>query len=348
MDTTNRALILHAAHDLRVGSAPPAHPGPGEVAIAMSRGGICGSDLHYYHDGGFGLIRVREPIILGHELAGTVTEVGQGVSHVKAGDRVAINPSLPCGLCRFCTSGRPIHCTSMQFFGSAMRYPHVQGGFRQHLVCSEAQAIPTGNETPPEIAAFAEPLAVCLHAIRQAGSVAGAKVLITGSGPIGALTLLAARHAGARDIAVTDIAVKPLEMALRLGADATINVKDAPDALEDLARDKGQCDIAFECSGTASGLAQAISCVQPRGTIVQIGLASDLSIPIAQLAAKEITLLGSFRFDTEFAWAVELLRQRLINVIPLLTATIPFDNPRAAFELASDRSQAMKVQLAFD
>jgi L-idonate 5-dehydrogenase len=345
---TNRALILHAAHDLRIGSAPMAHPGPGEVAVAMSRGGICGSDLHYYHDGGFGTIRVREPIILGHELAGTVTEIGHGVERVRPGDRVAVNPSLPCGLCRFCTSGQTIQCSSMQFFGSAMRYPHVQGGFRQHLVCSEAQAVPSGNDTPPEIAAFAEPLAVCLHAIRRAGTIAGTKVLITGSGPIGALTLLAARHAGARDITVTDIASKPLEMAIRLGADATINVKDGPEGLDEIARDKGQCDIAFECSGTASGLAQAISCVRPGGTLVQIGLASDLSIPIAQLAAKEIAILGSFRFDQEFAWAVDLLRLRIIDVIPLLTATIPFDNPRAAFELASDRSQAMKVQLAFD
>ena len=137
--------------------------------MRIEAGGICGSDLHYYFDGGFGTVRLKEPMILGHEIAGTVARVGAEVAGIKAGQRVAVNPSRPCGACRYCAEGKQQHCLNMLFYGSAMRFPHVQGGFREVLVCDEAQAVPVAATMSAAQAAFAEPFAVCLHAVNRAG-----------------------------------------------------------------------------------------------------------------------------------------------------------------------------------
>src|SRR4051812_14968779 len=139
---TMRAAVLHAQRDLRIEDVAAPQPGPGEVAVRIEAGGICGSDLHYYFDGGFGTVRLKEPMILGHEIAGTVARVGVEVASIKPGQRVAVNPSRPCGQCRYCQEGKQNQCLDMRFYGSAMRFPHVQGGFRDVLVCEEAQTIP--------------------------------------------------------------------------------------------------------------------------------------------------------------------------------------------------------------
>jgi L-idonate 5-dehydrogenase len=346
MSSTIRAVVVHAPHDLRIDAIAPQSLGDSEVEVRIERGGICGSDLHYYHDGGFGTVRIREPMVLGHEIAGVVARVGAAVTRVRPGQTVAVNPSRPCGDCRFCRQGMPIHCSNMLFFGSAMRFPHVNGGFRERLVCTEAQAVPMADGVGAEVGAFGEPLAVCLHAVRRAGSVAGKRVLITGCGPIGALTILAARAAGAREIVVTDIADPVLKIAAAIGADETINTKDAA-ALDPYKTDKGYFDVAFEASGHPRAVADAIFAVAPRGTIVQIGVGGEMPVPMNVIVAKEIDFSGTFRFAQEFDWAVELLGSGRLNVAPLLSATIPFERAREAFDLASDRSKAMKVQLAF-
>jgi L-idonate 5-dehydrogenase len=141
-------------------------------------------------------VRLKQPMILGHEIAGDVMEVGAEVARVRPGDHVAVNPSQPCGHCRFCLDGQPNHCSDMRFYGGAMRMPHMQGGFREVLVCTEAQAVPVPTSLSLELAVFAEPLSVCLHAARQAGPLLGKRVLVTGTGPIGALAILVARQAG--------------------------------------------------------------------------------------------------------------------------------------------------------
>src|SRR2546421_2139564 len=162
-----RAAVLYAPKDLRIEEvvAPPL--GSRDVEVRIEAGGICGSDLHYYFDGGFGTVRLREPMILGHEIAGTITRVGTEVASVQPGQRVAVNPSRPCGQCRYCQEGKQNHCLDMRFYGSAMRFPHVQGGFREVLVCDEAQAVAVPASMSAAQAAFAEPFAVCLHAVRS-------------------------------------------------------------------------------------------------------------------------------------------------------------------------------------
>jgi L-idonate 5-dehydrogenase len=346
MAETTRAAVIHAPHDLRIEAHAVPDLGAGDVRVRVRAGGICGSDLHYFHDGGFGTVRIRAPMVLGHEVAGVVEAVGPAVAQVRPGDTVAVNPSLPCGHCRFCLAGMANHCLDMRFYGSAMRDPHVHGGFRDVLVCHASQAVKA--EMPAERAAFAEPLAVALHAARQAGNLLGARVLVTGAGPIGALCVLAARHAGAREVVATDLIDAPLAVVRRLGADAVHNLRTAPDSLAPYAAQKGIFDAVFECSGSAAALAGAIPAARPGAVIVQVGLGgAETPVPLNAVVAKEIALRGTFRFHEEFALAVDVLARDAIDVAPLLTATLPLAAAADAFALASDRHRAMKVQLRF-
>ena len=342
-----RAVVVHAARDLRVETLADVELRPGEIRVRIRAGGICGSDLHYFRHGGFGVVRLREPMVLGHEVAGVVEAVGAETRRVKPGDRVAISPSRPCNHCRYCLEGRQNHCLNMRFYGSAMVFPHVQGAFREALVCDEAQAYVLSSDVSLGEAAMAEPLAVCLHAARRAGPLLGKRVLVTGSGPIGALAVIAARRAGAAEIVVTDIADGALAFAMKVGADRAINIGAAPDALAPYAAEKGAFDVMFEASGAEAALRSALEVVRPCGVIVQLGLGGEMTLPMNAIVAKEIEVCGTFRFHEEFAMAVALIDKGLVDVKPLISATLPFDRAPEAFELAMDRSQSMKVQLAF-
>jgi L-idonate 5-dehydrogenase len=342
-----RAVVVHAARDLRVEEVAEAALGPGEIRVRIGVGGICGSDLHYFRHGGFGVVRLREPMVLGHEIAGVVEAVGADVRRVKLGDKVAVSPSKPCNRCRYCLEGRQNHCLNMRFYGSAMVFPHVQGAFREALVCDEAQAYVLASDVSLGEAAMAEPLAVCLHAARRAGPMLGKRALVTGSGPIGALAVVAARRAGAAEIVVTDIADGALAFALKVGADQAINIAAIPDGLAPYGAEKGAFDVMFEASGSEAALRGALDVVRPGGVIVQLGLGGEMNVPMNAIVAKEIELRGTFRFHEEFAMAAALIDKGLVNVKPLISATLPFVRATEAFELAMDRSQSMKVQLAF-
>lgn len=346
MPTTTPAIVLHAARDLRITDVAVEKPGAGQVLIDMATGGICGSDLHYYNHGGFGAIRLREPMILGHEVSGYIAAVGQGVTELTVGQLVAVSPSRPCLNCRFCLSNQPNHCLNMRFYGSAMPFPHIQGAFRSTLVADVAQCAPADGLTAGE-AAMAEPLAVVLHAVRQAGDLVGKSVLVTGCGPIGTLAILAARRAGADQIVATDLSDFTLSHAAQCGADQCLNMAKTPDALGEFAADKGHFDVHFECSGAAPALASGVAALRAGGTIVQLGLGGDMTVPMQAMTAKEITLRGSFRFHSEFFTGVSLMQKGLIDVKPLITHTMPMADAVAAFDLANDRTQAMKTQLAF-
>jgi L-idonate 5-dehydrogenase len=341
-----KAIVIHAAHDLRIEDRSEDHPGPGEVQVRLAMGGVCGSDLHYYNHGGFGAVRLKEPMILGHEVSGHVSALGAGVSGFAVGDLVAVSPSRPCRTCRYCLEGLPNQCLDMRFYGSAMPFPHIQGAFRQVLVAEAAQCAPATGLTAAE-AAMAEPLAVTLHATKRAGGMLGKRVLVTGCGPIGQLAILAARRAGAEQIVATDLSPFTLAMARRIGADQVINMAEAPEALAAYGADKGTFDVLYECSGAAPALAAGIAALRPRGVILQLGLGGDMTLPMMAITAKELELRGSFRFHDEFFTGVELMRAGLIDVKPLITHTVPLDQAETAFRLASDRSQAMKAQIAF-
>jgi L-idonate 5-dehydrogenase len=237
----------------------------------------------------------------------------------------------------------------MRYFGSAMRMPHVQGAFRQQIVVGAAQGYPLADGVSDAEGAMAEPLAVALHAANRAGPLVGRKVLVTGSGPIGAMAVIAARRAGAAHIVATDVVAQPLRKALAVGADEAINVADDPQALARFAGEKGQFDVLFEASGNERALRSAFEVVRPRGVIVQLGLSGgELTLPFNMVVAKEFELRGAFRFHEEFGVAVELINKRLVDLRPLISATLPYRDAGRAFALAADRTQAMKVLLDFE
>ncbi|RZL95802.1 MAG: L-idonate 5-dehydrogenase [Variovorax sp.] len=342
------ALVIHAPGDLRVETYPTPDTGTGQLRVRVRCGGICGSDLHYYQHGGFGTIRIQEPMVLGHEVAGVIEAVGPDAGGFAVGERVAISPSRPCGLCRYCQQGLQNHCLDMRYYGSAMRTPHVQGAFRQEIVVEHWQAHRLADTLSDGEGSMAEPLSVALHAVRRAGSLLGKSVLVTGCGPIGALAIIAARRAGATHIVATDVGAHTLGKALKVGADEVVNVAEEPEGLARFTADKGQFDVLFEASGNERALRGAFDALRARGIIVQLGLGGEMTLPINTIVAKEFDLRGAFRFHEEFAVAVELLNKGLVDVKPLISATLSYRDSARAFALAADRSQAMKVLLSFD
>lgn len=341
-----KSLVIHAAKDLRIEERAIEQLGTNDVQVMLAAGGICGSDLHYYNHGGFGAIRLKEPMILGHEVSGYITKLGIEVANLKVDQLVAVSPSRPCYSCCFCEEGLHNQCLNMRFYGSAMPFPHIQGAFREVLVVDARQCVVADGLSAGE-AAMAEPLAVVLHATRRAGDLLGKSVLVTGCGPIGALAIIAARRAGADLIVATDLSDFTLDMGKRVGADETINMARAPQALEKFTRDKGTFDVLFECSGAAPALVAAIPALRPQGTIMQLGLGGDMTLPMMAITAKELSLKGSFRFHSEFATGVSMMRKGLINVKPLMTHQVSLQDATSGFELASDRTQAMKVHIKF-
>jgi L-idonate 5-dehydrogenase len=340
-------LVIHAPDDLRLDEQDAGEIGPGQVLVRVGMGGICGSDLHYFHHGGFGTVRIKEPMVLGHEVAGTVAAVAADVTRVKVGDRVAINPSRPCGACKYCLEGLPNQCLDMRFYGSAMRNPHVQGAFRNLLLCEASQCEMVADRVPMRLAALAEPFSVGLHGVSRAGSLLGKRVLVSGCGPIGVLAIAAARAHGAAEIVATDVVDEPLAIARALGAHDTINVAQDSGWMQRYSADKGTFDVMLECSGNQRALRDGLEVMRPRGVVVQLGLGGDVSIPQNMVVAKELDIRGSFRFHAEFALAVRLINEGRIDLSPVVTHSFPMQHARQAFELASDRKQAMKVLIDF-
>lgn len=340
-------LVIHAPDDLRLDEQDAGEIGPGQVLVKVGMGGICGSDLHYFHNGGFGTVRIKEPMVLGHEVAGTVVAVAPGVESVRIGDKVAVNPSRPCGACKFCLEGLPNQCLDMRFYGSAMRTPHVQGAFRNMLLCEATQCVKVAEHVPLRLAALAEPFSVGLHGVSRAGPLLGKRVLVSGCGPIGVLAIAAARAHGAAEITVTDVVDEPLAIARAMGADQTINVAQDKTWVSRHSADKGTFDVMLECSGNERALRDGLEVMRPRGVVVQLGLGGDVSIPQNMVVSKELSICGSFRFHAEFALAVRLINEGRVDLSPVVTHTFPMLKAREAFELASDRKQAMKVLIDF-
>lgn len=342
-----KACVLYGARDLRIEDRSLPEVAEDAVRVAFRAGGICGSDLHYYSRGQSGPFRVVEPLVLGHELAGQVVAAGSAVHTMKPGDRVAINPSRPCRQCSPCREGRENLCRHMRYLGSASVTPHSQGGFQEYLVVAAEQCVPIPDTLSFEEAAFAEPLSVALHGVKRAGNLLGRRALITGCGPVGILIMLAAKAAGARQVVITDILDEPLALAKRLGADEAVNVSTQAEPMDRLAADKGQVDVAIEAAGSVQALQTCLRCVRPGGRVVQFGNMplGDHPIALNTIMSKELEYVGAFRFDREFLWAIEYLGRGLINVKPLLTRRCPLAEAVAAFEFASDRRRAGKVQL---
>jgi L-idonate 5-dehydrogenase len=346
MTDLSLAATLFGPEDLRVVAKDLGPLAPGMVRVRFGAGGICGSDMHYFRHARTGDFIVTSPLILGHEVAGEVVELGGGVSGIGVGDRVAVNPSRWCGECRRCREQRQNLCENIYFMGSASKTPHMQGGFASLFDATPAQCVKVDPQLPFAAAALAEPLAVCLHAVKRAGDLDGRSAIIFGAGPIGLLTMLAARLAGAASVTVSDIAAAPLAFATELGADRVVDVSRGDEGLQRISA-QSPFDASFEVSGSAAGLASAIAAVRRGGVVVQVGNLPGGSIPVPANAvmAKEIDLKGTFRFAEEFYDAVRLIEDGKVDVLRLVTAQRPLADAPDAFRLALDRSQSVKVVL---
>ena len=336
-------LQIHAARKIVLEPLGTLEPKPDEVLIRLGAGGICGSDLHYYFEGKNGSFVVREPMTPGHEASGVLEKVGHDVRGLEAGMKVAVNPSHPCGICPACRSGRENLCERMHFLGSASVFPHAQGMFADLFILGARQVTPVDADVSLGELAFAEPLAVGLHAVQRAGgNLSGRRVLVTGAGTIGSLCALAAKLAGAAEVTVCDVLDRPLSIARQAGADQTFR-SDTTDTKDYV----GRFDIALEAAGHPRALSTCLAGVKRGGVIVQVGTLpnEDLPFPANSIMAREIDYRGAFRWGIEFDWAVDYLASGKVDVRPLLTKQFPLADAAAAFDLAADKSRATKVQV---
>ena len=346
MSNTAIAATLFGPEDLRVIERPLGDLLPGFVRIQFAAGGVCGSDMHYFKHARTGDFVVTSPLVLGHEISGTIAAINATAPGLKVGDRVAINPSRWCGQCLNCKAGKQNLCDAIYFMGSASKTPHMQGGYSSFFDAIPAQCVKIPDNVSFKAAALGEPLAVCLHAVARGGDMKGRSALVLGAGPIGLLTMLAARRAGAARIVVADIAPAPLAFARRLGADEAIDVSGGTEPLMASAK-TNEIDVVFEATGSAPGVRSAIHAVKRGGVIVQIGNISggEIPAPVNMIMSKEVDFRGTFRFGEEFYDAVRMISDGSIDVLSIVTGEKPLAAAPDALRLAFDRTQSMKVMI---
>lgn len=331
------ALVVHGPGDLRFDDLPQPSPDLGQVLVRNTHGGICGSDLHYYRHGAVGAFALREPLVLGHEVVGRVESDPSGT--LPRDTPVAVHPASPCGDCPECAAGIPNVCRNARYLGSAASFPHTQGGFSEYMVVRQDQLRVLPPTLPLSRAVLAEPLAVGLHALNRAGGVAGAKVLVSGSGPIGILAAGAAKAAGADEVWTTDLLDLPLKIALDAGVDRAVRI--GTDGLPDQ-----YFDVALEASGATVAVGPTLAAVRRRGVLVQLGMFPPGPRPaeLSGLVTKEIDVRGAFRFDTELDESIALLARTSV-LDPVITHTFDLPDAVAAMDLAADPASSGKVVL---
>lgn len=345
-----KAIVVHKKKDVRLDERTDPQPSRGEVLAKVRMGGVCGSDIHYYNQGRIMSYELKEPLVIGHEVSGEVIGVGPDVTAVKAGQQIGIHPARPCLTCDYCKSNRRNLCPDTLFFGSAMRFPHIQGAFSQLLLLRVDQCYPTQNRIAWQVLTLAEPLAVGLHGVDRTGGVEGKSVLICGAGPIGQTAMLAAKYRGAGMVAITDIEAQPLKIAQKLGADVAVNVRQEAKIIQKWKENRGYFDVVIEATGNDQSVETAVHCTKPGGVIVQLGMSSNPVDPTPRNAVitKELDFRGAFRFDQEFGEVVAALDEARIDPTPLVTQVFAIDQAEAALKAAPDRSKQLKVQISMD
>jgi L-idonate 5-dehydrogenase len=341
-----KAFLLHGEKDLRAQDLELPTVLPGHVLIKVKRAGICGSDMHYYSHGKIGSFIPKRPFVLGHEFAGEVVSAGDGVSSQIIGQRVTVDPSMPCGHCKFCLGRRNNLCRNMKFYGSASCDPHIDGGFAEYTVAPAANCFTIPDSLSWGEAAMIEPLSVVVHAARRAGDIKGHRVLVTGGGAIGQLMALVARNFGASQVVMSDIVSYPRDLAVTLGADASLNSSDKDFEAQAVSMSQGGFDFVFEASGSSIALAQAIAVAERGATIVQVGtLPTPVTASLNPVMAKELNFIGSFRFANVFATALELAVSKQINLSALISAVLPLRDMQKAMDLAIGKHEVVKIQV---
>jgi L-iditol 2-dehydrogenase len=335
---SNRAAVLHGPHDVRVEERAVPEPGPREVLVEIAAVGVCGSDIHYYEHGRIGSFVVREPMVLGHESAGRVVALGAEASRHRVGDRVTLEPGVPCGHCRECRAGRYNLCQDVRFFAT----PPIDGAFANYVTIHEDFAFALPDSVSDEEGALMEPLSVAVWACQKAGVRAGDRVLVTGAGPIGQLSAQTARAFGATEITVTDVNPHRLELAARTGATRTLDVREQP--LEDSGV---EADALIECSGHPSSLTAGIAALRPAGTAVLVGMGPDEegTLPIALIQNREIWITGTFRYANTYPTAIALAAAGRVDLKAIITGHFGLDDAEAALNAGREDPTAVKVMV---
>jgi len=342
----NLSLVLYGIDDMRLEQRPIRKPEKNEVLLTMHSVGICGSDIHYLKQGRIGDFVVTKPMVLGHEGSGIVAEVGSGVTHLKKGDRVAIEPGVPCRICDFCKSGRYNLCPDIFFCAT----PPDDGSLSRYYKHAADFCYKLPDHVSFEEGALLEPLSVGVHACTRAGITMADKVLILGAGPIGLVSLLVAKSAGAGKIAVTDLDENRLKMASQLGADEVFIVKsrDGREVAEEIKKKFGQATRTLECSGAESSIQTGIFATKAGGVLVVVGMGkSEVKIPLTDALVREVDIRGIFRYANCYPKALELITSGKIDVKPLVTHRFKLEQSHDAFATSgSPGSGAIKVMIS--
>lgn len=336
------AVLVHGANDLRVEEIADPQCGRDQVLVEMEWGGVCGSDIAYWRHGTSGTAVLKAPMVLGHEMAGTVAEVGADVTGVRVGARVTMHPATLVGEFEVAEeiADRTNLWPQVRYFGSAAFEPHEFGGFSRYRAVRPDQLryLPGGVSTKE--GAVAEPFGVALHAINRAGDVRGRSVLVNGCGPIGVLAVAAANARGADHVYAADLQGAALDIALAMGATSVVRVGEGEALPSDV-------EVAIEASGAPRALGGVIAAVRRGGTLVQVGNlpAGEVSAALGSIVTREIDYRGSYRFVDEISEACELMNGT-VDVHPLMTHEFGIEDAVQAFEVAADRSSgSSKVML---
>ena len=335
------AGVMTRVREIRFERQPVPAPGPGEVLVEIREVGVCGSDVHWYADGRLGGAVVTEALILGHEASGIVVQEGPDVDDLSVGDPVCLEPGVPCGRCAYCRSGRYNICRSLRFLGTP-RGGTVHGAFREYMAHPAAYTFKLPDKVDLESGALVEPFSIGIHACRQAGVALGQRVLIYGAGPIGLVTLITARAAGAGEVWVTDPREDRLEMARALGATHVIpSSAELPSA---------SFDTVLECAGAPAALRDCPRTVAPGGTITMVGTFLDIDFPVDLITVmlKEARLTTVWRYVNTYSTALNLLATGQVDLHPLITHRFPFSQLPEAMELAREgHPGTIKVMVDF-
>jgi len=342
-----KALVFHGTKDIRYEDVETPTPKKGEVLVQVKAVSICGSDLAGYKGGN--TMRVA-PLIMGHEFSGVVAALGDGVTTAKVGDKVGVYTNLFCGYCSACKTGLTNVCENRRIIGTTMPGGSYDGAMAEYLVAPVGKLLPLSGKRSFSEYALAEPLSTGLRAARLAGDVKGKTVAVIGCGPIGLLTIMVLKHAGAKIIAAMDVVDKRLEMAMQCGATHTINSKDDVPAFTHQLTDGAGLDIVFDCVGSQTTINLGADIVRLGGKVIWVGLAQPkIEFEFKHAAVKELTFQSVYLYITEMEEGLDLIESGDIDVKQIITSEYPMrEGPRIFAELASGNSDEIKVILTND
>lgn len=335
----NEAAVLYGVGDLRIEERPVPQPGEREVLVEVRSVGICGSDVHYYQHGRIGDFVVKSPLVLGHESSGVVVALGGSVQSHHLGERVALEPGVPCGACRECRNGRYNLCRDVAFFAT----PPIDGALARYVVIHEDFAFELPDDVSDDAGALIEPLSVGIWACSKGRVEVGSRVAVAGAGPIGAVVTLVARAAGAAEVVVSDPVAVRRERIRTLGATGVVDP-----AVSSLAEAVADCDVFFDCSGHAAAVQDGIKAVRPAGIAVLIGMCpeAEVPMPLARIQNREVWVTGTFRYAHTYPKAIALVASKAVDLDSLVDARFPLAASEDALLAAGRDPSVLKPLVA--